>query len=412
MTSVPDKNELAILCYAFVNQFWPSCPFLDDIPLEKFVFSKSHLALAMAVVGSVYEETGSSSRDLLRLAISTLTAMPALDNRFTRSNEWPLCWVLLQAATLMLGDDTKLRTLNQWHGLVLTGSRRNWRSNNLRDSGSSWAKDQQSSLILSCVLLDTVQSLNLHTTCAAYQLLADAPLTPPFTCLRHLLSTSVFGEPGSQWPAQSDSSKAALVMLIVLLNEMLIWARTTTSHNAIFEVDIDRYQACFTEHGASYQRKIDRALEKWHNIYGKTTTAAIMALFHFCKMLSKCPSVLVLPIFADLHTYHTETTSHDKARQAWHRDEKLVGPALEQAWLIFENATETTGGSPIWMPIIIYFAALMVWSGVGSASDNHVPGSIQVLRMFEDELRKIVWPVCDLLCTNLANIRRTRRTLV
>lgn len=334
------------------------------------------------------------------LALRLVTTMPALDNRFTRTDDWALTWTLLQIGAILAGDLGRMTVLNRWHGLVVSSARRTWSGVSSTQQGRS--SEQQTSMILTFTLYDTVQSICLNIVPAAYHNFGSIPLASSYKSLQHLLTQSVFGRPDSRWPYTS-SPRDSLIMLLIILNEIVVWEK----HLAVVVPEI--YPADLMREntprgpGLQYRAMLGRALSKWDRIYSASTTPEIRALYSFCRLYLDYPAVVYLPGFASLVDSPGQSApAREKIQQSHHS----ILDGSRHAWGILERASERTGIAPPWLPMILYQAALVVWHELTSqAANTRNRGSLLVLRLFEEELQKMAWPCCSRFVEHLASLR-------
>jgi hypothetical protein len=413
LRALPEQNELLRLHDIFIHQFRPFCPFLDDIPVHEFPVSKSYIALAAASISSQLPDAATRSTvDTWDLAMRLVTTMPALDNRFTRTNDWALTWVLLHIAALVSGNMERLKILNRWHGLVISGARRTWSTSSsssdaLNTTIRKWPMEHQTLLILSFVLFDTLQSLSLDTLPVAYHTFGPTPLASPYSSIQDLLACSVFGKPDSKWPCASPT-KDSLIMLTIILNEIITWGKNMHSLPSDW---LDMYSSRasnLSDQSSRYLVKIRRALAKWDRLYTVSATTETRTLFHFCSLYLEFPALVYLPILANFRPCVENSVSQaSSARRILQRNKQAAVGASRHAWLLFDRACEQTNLAPPWLPIITYYAALVVWFDFRSQSEGtNARGSIQLLRLFEEELRKMAWPCCSVFVENLNTLRQ------
>jgi hypothetical protein len=82
------------------------------------------------------------------------------------------------------------------------------------------------------------------------------------------------------------------------------------------------------------------------------------------------------------------------------------------AWLILDNSNTQADASStkvsIWLPVVLFFAALTVWRRLEhqSSSSNLRTGTLRTLNLFKDELISLPWPCCVAMCDILDNLMR------
>jgi hypothetical protein len=70
--------------------------------------------------------------------------------------------------------------------------------------------------------------------------------------------------------------------------------------------------------------------------------------------------------------------------------------ALKYAWLIIEACNSKIEVAPVWVPIAVFHASLVVWSIIILDGETRSRGSLKVLAIFKMELEGMKWPSCPL----------------
>jgi hypothetical protein len=153
-------------------------------------------------------------------------------------------------------------------------------------------------------------------------------------------------------------------------------------------------------------QRLQKALDLWGQSYlGKVNTETT-ALFHFCRMYISLPSLPLLPDIAGYlpRSLDGHTTATHQTRIV---DTDLHGggsEGLKHAWLILENVRQSEGLTPVWIPIVLFYASLVVWRMIGSqakSGQNGMHGSLLVLKLFKNELEQMKWPCCEVMVRTL-----------
>ena len=143
----------------------------------------------------------------------------------------------------------------------------------------------------------------------------------------------------------------------------------------------------------------DVALKRWHQHFGETASADVMAFFYFCRLLVSTPEILYLPSYA---VYPTPALSCGAPiTTCSQKDLIITDEAVNFAWLILDNASDGTDAEhddkfSIWLPVALFYAALTVWHRLAYPSDSTDlrSGTLRCLNMFTAKLRVLPWPCC------------------
>jgi len=175
----------------------------------------------------------------------------------------------------------------------------------------------------------------------------------------------------------------------------------------------DSHQACFSGDSASansvgHLKSIQRTLRRWKAEYMDQASPELKAFYHFCEMYLLFKNLESLPDVAgyrrkqkksrkDLQglTHTTATTSDDENERT---------QASHHAWLLLEHISARSTPAAVWLPVILYMAALVVWYDICSRQGSRSHGSMMVLHLFVKELRGMHWPCCLDMATNLEQL--------
>ena len=110
------------------------------------------------------------------------------------------------------------------------------------------------------------------------------------------------------------------------------------------------------------RQKIQKALDLWRQNYLAVATQDVAALFYFCQMYLVLPSLLLLPEIVG-YGPRSSFDSTQKNHRARILDSDLAhgSEALKNAWLILENVIQSENLPPVWIPIVLFYASLVVW---------------------------------------------------
>lgn len=218
-------------------------------------------------------------------------------------------------------------------------------------------------------------------------------LGPPLGSIADLLASTIFGGPTTPWPNYTREN--ALSTLILILDRIIHLARQIAPavHKIIGQnhsVMCPYFPSPETEFRGCRIR-LSRALSKWEEEYFTSSAASVQALFFFCKLHLAVPDMHRL---AHMTSYKPATQFKQNFSQS--TPELLAtDEGTHYAWLVLEKVSESENLSSVWLPVITFFSALVVWADLKAQKNSRVHGSPYVLRLFVDLLQKMVWPCCS-----------------
>lgn len=154
-------------------------------------------------------------------------------------------------------------------------------------------------------------------------------------------------------------------------------------------------------------QRLQQALNIWSHSYLLVAGKDIAALFYFCKMYLSIPSLSLLPIIVG----YSSSWGHSSpvARESKLVDSGLYddSEALKNAWRILENVGHSGELTPVWFPIVLFYASLVVWRMINSNTNsgpNRAHLSLRVLQLFKIELEQMEWPCCITMAETLGRL--------
>lgn len=142
------------------------------------------------------------------------------------------------------------------------------------------------------------------------------------------------------------------------------------------------------------QNRLKTALLSWNATFAATVSEDIVALYYYCNMISACPQILGLPSLAGYPSTNNAATfdSIDAVIQM----PAISDESVELAVLVLNHAS-ASDGSPvrvsIWLPVIVFHAALAVWAHDQAAQTGRKRQSRTVFS-FIQVLQSLPWPCC------------------
>ncbi|MCJ1472613.1 hypothetical protein MMC13_001262 [Lambiella insularis] len=160
-----------------------------------------------------------------------------------------------------------------------------------------------------------------------------------------------------------------------------------------------------------YQRmlsQISNILNRWSERFKERMHQDVMALFYFCRMYSSCPHLLRLPRISG---YEPAADPSAYLSRPEGQDDTVSEGAIRYAWLVLENINVTGDGPrvacPIWLPVVTFLAALVVWRSLKSSSLVKPGfGTLKVLGVFRAELEQMPWSCCTQMVKTLVKLMR------
>ena len=156
------------------------------------------------------------------------------------------------------------------------------------------------------------------------------------------------------------------------------------------------------------KRKLNGALDSWYNAYSQIIDPEILVLFYYCKLQLVFPNLQSLPILAGYPPRVARNTIPTSVLYKWiEQDLKKTGSdALKNAWLIIEARNSGNEAAPVWVPIAVFHAGLVVWSMIILDGETRSRGSLKVLAVFKMELEGMKWPCCRVMADVLGSLMK------
>jgi hypothetical protein len=154
--------------------------------------------------------------------------------------------------------------------------------------------------------------------------------------------------------------------------------------------------------------RISRSLDLWCERFGEIMPEDVLSLFYFCKICLCFPQVLLLP---HLSGYRPAVDSSSSTARNDLGSIAVPEDAMRYAWLVVDHVNverlSDDAACPIWLPLVTYITALVVWANLKSSSSSKSSyGTLKVLGMFKAELQQMPWPCCTEMTKNLDELMR------
>ncbi|KAJ6443564.1 LOW QUALITY PROTEIN: Monooxygenase FAD-binding protein [Purpureocillium lavendulum] len=334
---LPPVDEVSVLREAFLAQFISGCPFLHRLSPDLFHARSRYLSLSIASIGAITLADLPRSRALWSLATKTLVATLALDNRQTRNTDVPLA---------------------------------------------------TSNIMFYIILVDTLRSLHLGMAASSIAAFTDIPLGAPHHSLSSLLSQTLFAGPQTQWPQFSQDN--ALLILVLILNHILVWAREMFPLAVAAEAVSPQTRSNIEAETQKCRIRIERALDKWEELYMHGALQETQALFYFCRMHLRAPQLHLVAVYARYEPLASlSPISTERVTRIVESDTSSLDEAAHFAWLVLEHVPEAADTTAVWLPVTLYFSGLLVWLNITSQGLSRSHGSLRSSDNLEFDYRKV-----------------------
>lgn len=248
----------------------------------------------------------------------------------------------------------------------------------------------------SALLTNLVKSLHMGTVPTVAASFSQFPISESLGLSIVQFQNQTFSDRTEQW--QDENSEDSFHRLLMILNQTLI--HNSTSHKLGEPTTSDQMNVFLSlnrkEESRRSRDRIGRALKKWKARSLKDSPMEVQALFHLTSLAFLMPDIQLLPSEA---LYPPRTLKWpDKT------DRCSMPPTLEavdSAWKVLESVASTKERLHIWLAPSVFLSALCVWRHINSKGDSRTHGSLQVLRVFRQELSTITWPCSQTMMVTL-----------
>lgn len=158
------------------------------------------------------------------------------------------------------------------------------------------------------------------------------------------------------------------------------------------------------------EARISLALETWHGWFEADTSSEVLALYHYSRIYLSFDRLLTLPSLSGYGGQDSTANLPDGI--------SITDEVVREAWRVLDSATARTEPTwatrlcPIWLPIVVFHAGLVVWAHHvlhTDASHRHAENeSVRVLQAFKVELDVMPWPCCTEMAATLGRLIEAR----
>ncbi|OQO10662.1 hypothetical protein B0A48_03960 [Cryoendolithus antarcticus] len=177
---------------------------------------------------------------------------------------------------------------------------------------------------------------------------------------------------GCDLPDDLSATEDALLLLTALLAHSLYLQKSFEAPFAIqTPPHCSPYRPLCLETEYSYrQATINAALNIWEARFGNSMSQDVLALFHFTRLQLLVPQISDLSSFAEQQLdRHVAPTIHD-----------VPPEAVKLAWSVLADVEDcpTIHGKKlaVWLPVVLYFSALVVWRADSGEGKSDGPGGL------------------------------------
>lgn len=151
---------------------------------------------------------------------------------------------------------------------------------------------------------------------------------------------------------------------------------------------------------------INNFLDRWQEKFASKEGRRYLALYYFCRLCVECPHVSHLPGLAG---YPPSRTGSIPPYTMSLNEISISDRAVDFAWATVEHIgfSEEDRGSirPIWEPLIVFLAALVVWAkkqrSTRSSGGDYRRKELLVYKL---ELEKMAWPCCKEMASSIDRV--------
>lgn len=254
-------------------------------------------------------------------------------------------------------------------------------------------------------LVDKIYALHVDLrmdTFSSTELWTEMPSSAPeFQSVYNIL-ISRKGDAEATLPTEMNAADDAVLLLTAILSDLLFIQRSlgriiNLANDSAVIRDPDKPHPPLSPRSElrRMHNTLSTALQRWGERFATQAPSEVLAFFHYCRLHLLYPRLLELPRIAGYGPL-------SKAQISQHNPPAVPASATSTAWLILDKATARTRSDatlcPIWLPIAVFHAGLVVWAGRhlsgGSGSNEGVQGSAMMLVPFRIELETMNWPCC------------------
>ncbi|KAJ9609572.1 hypothetical protein H2200_005899 [Cladophialophora chaetospira] len=436
---LPDEPVLISLEQSFFTRFHDHV-MINELPLQKqpqqVLPPYLRLAVACLSCAASYDESPlQEPRDIARklfLAGDRLWAvMLEVDNSEARTLESVISVLRLHAILLsmygVLSADVAV-----WHPVeqyllpsATTIARRLRLHESPLTNGTTTPQlinpKARSSVIACLLLVNVLGALHLNMPCYLTPNELGIHLGPEPVTFSQIYTSLL--DPDLALAAGPASQCMPSLLLIAVLTDCICLRRSLADLVSLGSEDSKSHrgaQLAYNPHQVlspvrEYRRMEDRlssALDKWMERFGHDAAPDNLALAYFCRLYLASPELSILPRLA-----HYPPVVQRENLSAVDSSVNVSDQSVAHAWAILENVDTRSKDEDtmcaIWSPIIVFYAALVVWARSQQRNDQGTKaGSVKQLLVFKLELERMRWPCCVEMASTLDRLMEQGRSSI
>ncbi|KAL2826248.1 hypothetical protein BDW59DRAFT_161085 [Aspergillus cavernicola] len=453
LPELPPQDVVSQLVGFCARRFMRQAPFFRELRRARDVEQNQEenklSILSMATLGTIVTMDpnliGWGAR-LWESAIDLYLAVNEANHRMTRGEDWLISSLMLATYAIMKADGRLWSVVNTLNGQVTTTVRR-LASESESSRGRISSAWEVSRTISYCFLIDTLRSIMLDIPASLHS--ADLTI--------HLSTDQTFHEVyntqliSNRTLPSTLNQEDHLLIILALLSDIIHlhhWLGPLVDVNirnggqprfpdpssllkGEYGMEDPRTQCAnvFLPFSASMEwirciQTVQNSLASWRqsvegnkskSLQGShASVASIMALYYFCQLiLSGGSEVLTLP---QQLGYSPNQVCKPRGQRADTRFPHVSDETTDSAWKVLDllGAVKATGKhddvdhvvEPVWLPMVVFYGGLVVWTSLQRPAQGPMAGprTPKLVRLFEMELRDMVWPCATTMADFLKNL--------
>ncbi|KIW98743.1 uncharacterized protein Z519_00406 [Cladophialophora bantiana CBS 173.52] len=405
--TLPPEETLARLEASFFDSFEQHV-FLNSVRILNWCSGRQPLyfQVALACLGSITSTSSISdivasgtsraelSAGLFIAGVNIWIVMLEVDNRESR-----LCEAVITAALLCtygtLSADSKHR--ENVSGILCNLATMSRRTHLIDGYSPVYASTQlpekafgiKSSLVGYLILVDTMHAVHCQSmpNFSTSELYIRMP-----TSNHHFRAVYNSMIHGYALPADAKSCEDALLLLVALLSDIIYMQHCHCSAPGYHEGEVTGVPLRNPFIPLSVQGErcrltadMSAALSRWERHFKHQIGKDILALYYFAHLRLTCLGL------GDLNYAAMSGCNSSSFKSI-----EIPDKALDLAWLILEQCHRLREDQrlAIWLPIVLFQSALVVWQKLKSPTPHRKYGTLRVLNAFSNEISKLPWSCC------------------
>ncbi|KAK6429178.1 hypothetical protein LTR95_014677 [Oleoguttula sp. CCFEE 5521] len=410
LPTLPSDYDLSTISQSYA-QIFEEHVFVKELGVGTLTVSARppHLQLAVACIAAAISDPiadvteGSVASDLFHAGLKLWTVILEVDNREARNARAILAALLLSTYGTLSSDPlVSMKTSALICNIMCRRLRLTDPALSAYTTLNVTERDLagKSSLLCYMLLIDTVHAV--QTNDIPRYSIDELAFTMPqsghsfrtsYTSLLH----------GFTLPDNLSTTEDALLLLTSLLADILYLQKCFEAPLAIGAPShCSPYRPlCIDAEYPKRQAAFHAALHNWKVRFWGRISQDVMALFHYTRLQLVVPEINKLASFVD------QQLSGDICANMMH---DIPPEAVKLAWSVLANTEDspTIQGKKlaVWLPIVLYLSALVVWRAHSDDGIPEGPGGVRTLGLFASAMQALPWPCCAHMSANLRKLSR------